>query len=152
MQRIAPLGVSCVVLLHAPARAPNQGHTDGPFSCFVCFFDRHLLCRQANDSCVCFSLASRYYCFLYAVRSRPLAPRCSRDKYAYLSNFRWYTGVLVDLSHVEVGDPVLPMRVFADLSFQNSYRATKLSIDLSRAFLFGLVVLHWQEAFSCDTP
>lgn len=28
--------------------------------------------------------------------------RCSRDKYAYLSNFRWYTGVLIDLSRVEV--------------------------------------------------
>lgn len=28
-------------------------------------------------------------------------PRCSRDKYAYLSNFRWYTGVLIDLSRVE---------------------------------------------------
>ncbi|CAN0327742.1 unnamed protein product, partial [Ectocarpus sp. 12 AP-2014] len=26
---------------------------------------------------------------------------CSRDKYAYLSNFRWYTGVLIDLSRVE---------------------------------------------------
>ncbi|CAM9363760.1 unnamed protein product, partial [Sphacelaria rigidula] len=26
---------------------------------------------------------------------------CSRDKYTYLTNFRWYTGVLVDLSHVE---------------------------------------------------
>ena len=28
--------------------------------------------------------------------------RCARDKFAYLTNFRWYTGVLVDLSHVEV--------------------------------------------------
>ncbi|CAN0299944.1 unnamed protein product, partial [Ectocarpus fasciculatus] len=26
---------------------------------------------------------------------------CARDKYAYLSNFRWYTGVLIDLSRVE---------------------------------------------------
>ncbi|CAM9768696.1 unnamed protein product [Ectocarpus sp. 4 AP-2014] len=26
---------------------------------------------------------------------------CSRDKYAYMSNFRWYTGVLIDLSRVE---------------------------------------------------
>lgn len=35
-------------------------------------------------------------------------PRCSRDKYAYMSNFRWYTGVLVDLSHVEVSIAVPP--------------------------------------------
>lgn len=27
---------------------------------------------------------------------------CAREKYGYLTNFRWYTGVLIDLSHVEV--------------------------------------------------
>lgn len=35
-----------------------------------------------------------------------LLHRCSRDKYAYLSNFRWYTGVLIDLSHVEVSKTI----------------------------------------------
>lgn len=54
-----------------------------------------------------FSVTNRLFFFDCALCTAPpppttTRPRCSRDKYAYMSNFRWYTGVLVDLGHVEV--------------------------------------------------